>query len=158
MKTGFRLVAWVLMPEHVHVILVPAAGFPVPSIMSRIKGPLAEKVIARWRETKAPVLDRIMDNRGHARFWQRGGGFDRNIRDEDELGREIGYIHFNPVKRGLVESPIDRAWSSARWYAGKREDELGIDLPGGRPSEEYLRLEATTERYRNGNVAAGGAA
>lgn len=73
------------------------------------------------------VLARITRADGSARFWQPGGGFDRNVRDYAELSREIEYIHHNPVRRGLVANPIDWPWSSARWYAGLRDGQIEID-------------------------------
>jgi len=51
----------------------------------------------------------------------------RAARDQAELDREIACIHANPVKRGLVDSPTDWAWSSARWYAGIRDGQIPID-------------------------------
>jgi putative transposase len=136
-ETHFRLSAWVIMPEHVHIILAPDSQHPVPHIMRAVKQEVAERTIRRWRDLNAAILPRITDQNGRARFWQRGGGFDRNIRDENELLREIAYIHNNPVTRGLVASPTDWAWSSARWYAGDREHGLQIDLPWGRTRARY---------------------
>ncbi|CAG0971375.1 REP-associated tyrosine transposase [Phycisphaerales bacterium] len=133
LATGFRLVAWVIMPEHVHIILVPRAEVPVRTVLLKMKGPFAEEVIARWRELRAPVLDRVTAASGRPRFWQHGGGHDRCVRSEEKLIKNIYYIHQNPVKRGLVADPTDWCWSSARWYAGIREGQLPIDLPWGRP-------------------------
>ena len=50
------------------------------------------------------------------------------------MWEKIGYIHRNPVKRGLVAAPIDWRWSSARWYAGDVDETLPIDIDprGGR--------------------------
>jgi len=126
-RCGFKLVAWVVMPEHVHLILVPGLEVPVPRILCAIKQPIAQRAIKRWRETDAPILDKITVQDGRCRFWQAGGGFDRNVRGTKELGREIVYIHNNPVRRGLVEHPTDWAWSSARWYAGQREGQVPVD-------------------------------
>ena len=75
-------------------------------------------MIRRWREREARVLARMVDARGVVRFWQRGGGYDRNVRDHAELIEKIGYVHANPVRRGLVERDAEWSWSSARDYAG----------------------------------------
>src|SRR5262245_54439249 len=108
-KWGFKLAAWVAMPEHFHIILWPGPRVDLPTpalcdVLHDFKWQFAKRVISRWRTLKAPVLRTLIDPRGKARFWQRGGGFDRNIRTDDELGREVGYIHNNPVKRGLVKA------------------------------------------------------
>lgn len=69
----------------------------------------------------------MVDSEGLTRYWQKGGGHDRNVRDEEELWEKVRYIHRNPVKRGLVREPWEWKWSSARWYAGEREGEIPID-------------------------------
>ena len=53
------------------------------------------------------------------RFWQDGGGFDRNSIDLRVILAMIEYIHGNPVRRQLVERPEDWKWSSAGWHEGK---------------------------------------
>jgi len=63
---------------------------------------------------------------------QPGGGFDRNVGDEDIMWQKICFIRQNPVERGLVEKPEDWKWSSARWYAGQREGQIPIDYEKGR--------------------------
>lgn len=96
----FRLIAWVAMPEHVHLIIVPQPVVTldrgVPMVASRstvreilwgIKKPLSQRVITRWTSLDAPILSEIRLADGTHRFWQAGGGFDRNIRSETELLR-----------------------------------------------------------------------
>lgn len=122
-KHRFRLLAWVIMPEHVHLMLEPTVhleepGSALPAILIGIKKQFATDVLARWRTSGRVV--------GVPRFWQAGGGFDRNVRDFDELLRETRYIHQNPVTRGLVTCAVDWEWSSARWYAGM-DAVLGCD-------------------------------
>lgn len=92
-----------------------------------MKKPFAQRVIARWVQLRAPVLDRIRLADGTHHFWQPGGGFDRNIRSDAELWKEICYIHDNPVIAELVERAEDWAWSSARWYSGDKVGAIPID-------------------------------
>ena len=47
------------------------------------------------------------------RFWQTGGGFDRNLWNAKAIHSSINYIEANPVRAGLVEKPEDWQWSSA---------------------------------------------
>jgi putative transposase len=61
------------------------------------------------------------------RFWQPGGGYDRNIDREGTLESMIEHIHQNPVRRGLVGQAEQWEWSSARWYAGIRPIVLDMD-------------------------------
>ena len=122
---SFDLIAWVIMPEHVHLLLTPdLPAHTVPQILETIKTNFARIVIARWRSMNAPILNRLTRQDGKAGFWQRGGGYDRNIRDEDELREKCDYIHNNPCKRLLVDSPLAWPWSSARYFAGQTNDVL----------------------------------
>ena len=131
----FHLYAWVLMPEHVHMILWPRLPeSPVSVLLSEFKRRFARVVIDRWRELQAPILTRIQNPDGSTRFWQRGGGYDRNIFSGAELSEKIRYIHHNPVARGLCHKPEGWAWSSAGWFAGDRDTPLVIDeIPPKKP-------------------------
>jgi putative transposase len=125
-KTRFRLFAWVIMPNHVHLLIQPSLPkYPVAVVLKALKGTFANIVLRRWRELDAPILARVKDRWGRLHFWQRGGGYDRNIYTDEELLEKLHYIHNNPVERGLVEDPIDWKWSSARWY----EDEEAAGMP-----------------------------
>jgi putative transposase len=132
-RFGFKLYAWVVMPEHVHILLRPGEAAEVARVLLWIKYSVARRVIARWREMDAPVLGRLTRETGPPRFWQKGGGFDRNVRSETEFCKEVRYIHRNPVERGLVATPRDWRWSSARWWSGVREGEIECDAPPGDP-------------------------
>jgi putative transposase len=123
----FNLYAWVLMPEHIHLLIRCHAEATARDVLGTLKTGFAKRVIARWRELDAPVLDRIKDQDGQLRFWQRGGGYDRNLMMGRELLGKFDYIHSNPVRRGLVDRPEDWAWSSARWWSGQRNGEIGCD-------------------------------
>jgi putative transposase len=123
-KHSVDLWAWVIMPEHVHLIVFPQK--PEISIGS-FQGTVKEKVARQgiqWLEQNSPRwLNRITVHEGERtrrRFWQPGGGYDRNIDSIETLLGMIDYFHLNPVRRGLVERAIDWEWSSARWYAGIR--------------------------------------
>lgn len=130
-QMGFKLYAWVVMPEHVHLVIQTGSpALTVEQILRRIKSRFAREVLARWRELDAKILAKVTDENGVAHFWQVGGGYGRNLVTEAEWMEKIEYIHNNPVHRGLVGTPEDWRWSSARWYAGDRQvptDEPLID-------------------------------
>jgi putative transposase len=65
----------------------------------------------------------------HFRFWQRGGGYDRNLWSKDEIVEKLEYVHNNPVRRGLCKTPADWYWSSAAHYAGLGESPVPIESP-----------------------------
>jgi len=143
---GFDLYAWVIMPEHFHLLLRPAlrtartqhpdgmlcgtrpcrdlpeSQQTVTQILRRVKSSFGKQVITRWRELDAPILSRVTDAQGTQRFWQTGGGYDRNIFSEEELFEKIQYVHANPVRRGLVQCATEYRWSSARHHEGEPYD------------------------------------
>lgn len=123
--------AYVLMPEHVHLLVVPREpGVEVGRFAGAVKEQVARQAIA-WLEQNAPDwIPKITVREGgktRRRFWQPGGGYDRNVQTVRALHAMIDYLHANPVRRGLVERPIDWKWSSARWYAGLPDPVLEMD-------------------------------
>jgi len=128
----FDVWAYVVMPAHVHLPVHPRRReYDISVVLNAIKWPVAIQA-KRYLERSAPQwLSRLTDvqpnGRAAVRFWQRGGGYDRNVRDERALGAMIEYIHANPVRRGLVREAAEWAWSSVRWYDGRRDVPLQMD-------------------------------
>ena len=129
---GFELWAWVIMPEHVHLLILPkttggGAQQKVSAILADIKRPVGQRAIAYLEEHAPDFLERIKfrnKNRAYRRFWQAGSGYDENIDDPSALYEIATYIHNNPVRRGLVARPEDWKWSSARDWLGHSADAL----------------------------------
>lgn len=90
--------AWVVMPNHVHVLLFPYQE--LSQVMLVIKSASARRA------------NRLLERIGQ-RFWQ-DESFDHWVRDDRERRRIIRYIEANPVEAGLVAAPEDWRWSSAR--------------------------------------------
>jgi putative transposase len=118
-KHRFAVWAWCVMPSHVHMLIFPDPETrpAVASILRSIKLPVAQGAIA-WAQRHSPAsLARMEDRRPCGdvsyRFWQRGGGYDRNMTSDRTIWKVIDYIHANPVEEGLCERPEDWAWSSA---------------------------------------------
>jgi len=130
-KSMYDLWAYVIMPEHVHLLILPHKEVRISSILTTIKQSISKCAI-KWLKQNAPeFLDRMEDvqpnGKRHHRFWQRGGGYDRNLRSVRDIHEKIRYIHENPVRRGLVERAIDWKWSSAvAWLTGT-DDPLALD-------------------------------
>lgn len=120
---AFDLWAFVFMPEHVHLIVHPRQPvYEIELILQSIKEPVGRKVVDYLREYAPEWLPRIAVTKGDRtryHFWQKGGGYDRNVIEPHTLLSMIDYIHMNPVRRGLVERAMDWQWSSAAyWQAG----------------------------------------
>jgi len=118
---AFRLVAFVMMPEHVHLLVSPEADAAhVDQLLAATKRPFSFRIKQRLVQHDPVLLDRltIRERPGKEtfRFWQEGAGYDRNLSNETTVLAAIDYIHQNPVRRGLVVQPDDWKWSSARWY------------------------------------------
>lgn len=129
----FELFAWVAMPEHAHLLVRPATGLSVDRILVSLKLAIAKRALARWREDEAAFLREVQRPDGTLRFWQKGGGFDRNVRDMAEFTKVVRYIHRNPVGRGLVEHLREWEASSVHWWMGLRDGEVECDAPPGDP-------------------------
>ncbi len=59
-------------------------------------------------------------------FWQRGGGYDRNLRSVRDIHEKVRYVHDNPVRRGLCDRSIDWYWSSAKSWVDGTGVHLGV--------------------------------
>lgn len=130
-KFSIDVWAYVMMPEHVHLLIYPRdPAIKIGYVAGSIKEAVARQAI-NFMEINAPEwLPRITVREGkrtRRRFWQPGGGYDRNATSVETVQKMIDYIHMNPVRRGLVERPEDWLWSSAQWYAGVRPVPIEID-------------------------------
>jgi putative transposase len=94
-----RIYAYVLMPEHIHLLINEPPLILLAQFLKAFKQMTSRKL------------------RGdREKFWQERY-FDRNVRDASARSEVVRYIHRNPVKRGLVASPGDYPWSSFNHYA-----------------------------------------
>jgi putative transposase len=131
-KWDFELWAYVIMPEHVHLLVFPAHdGYSISDLLKSIKQPVARKAINYLRINAPDRLETLRvtwpAGRVEHRFWEQGGGYDRNIYTPKAAWGSVEYLHLNPVRRGLVGCDTDWAWSSARCYAGMAGVELPVD-------------------------------
>jgi putative transposase len=120
----YDLWAYTIMPEHVHVVLLPHAGARIAEILTTLKQSVSKRALLWLRENAPHFLKRLEDvqpnGRRAFRFWQRGGGYDRNLRTVEDVYEKIEYIHNNPVRRGLVTAAADWTYSSAcAWETGE---------------------------------------
>ena len=132
-KYDFAVWAFVIMPEHVHILLLPRQPeYSVSRILSGLKQPVSKQATQFLRATEtatpATMLDVQPNGRRSVRFWQRGGGYDRNLRSPRHIWETIDYIHANPVRRGLCEADVDWPWSSAEDYHGGAPCPVALDL------------------------------
>jgi len=130
----FTSIAWVLLPDHLHALWRLPEGDPDHS--------------RRWGEIKRRTGRGVRDahvcirpsngsaqHRHESGLWQRRY-WEHRIRDDDDLRRHIDYVHFNPVKHGLVARTADwphssfqafvaRGWLTAEWGVSPAGGEYG---------------------------------
>jgi REP element-mobilizing transposase RayT len=94
----YRLLAWCLMPNHVHVVVEMPDGCSLSDI------------VRSWKSFTARVANVELGRTGP--FWH-PDYFDRYMRGEEHLAQTIQYVENNPVKAGLVRRPGEWMWSSA---------------------------------------------
>lgn len=126
--------AYVIMPEHVHILLHPRRPkYEMRRILAALKRPVSDAAREHLEEIEddrwLELLTVAYPTRKVFRFWQPGGGFDRNIFREKSVPAVIDYIHANPVRRELVAQPTDWEWSSARFWEGWPNIEPRMDHP-----------------------------
>ena len=95
----YGLLAWVVMPNHVHLLVETHEGWPLAGLAHS------------WKTWTARRANALLNQTGP--FWQQEY-HDRFIRDCDHLANVVRYIEQNPVKAGLCARPEDWRWSSAR--------------------------------------------
>ncbi|QQL44279.1 REP-associated tyrosine transposase [Sulfuriroseicoccus oceanibius] len=103
-KQRYHMIAWCVMPNHVHVMIGPTA--PISQIVQSWKG-----YTGYWAKQHAEDIGL----KSAGRFWMRDY-WDRYIRNEHHFHQTMRYIHRNPVKAGLCSDPKDWQWSSACRY------------------------------------------
>ena len=107
--TRYGLYAVVVMPDHVHLLLLPLRdekGWPhsLPTILKLIKG------------TSARSVNRLSGSNGPV--WQEES-FDHVLRSQESFEEKLEYLRQNPVRRGLAKSPEDYKWLWVEQSAGK---------------------------------------
>jgi putative transposase len=124
-RSGVAVLAYCLMPDHVHLVLVPGDELALRRCVGR----------AHW--AYARHINKRLGRQGHA--WERryfacalSPGYARCA---------IHYVERNPVRHQVVTRAVDYEWSSARFHAGE------VD-PSGLLDAEWLRSRYTPERWR----------
>lgn len=125
---GFRLVGYVLMLDHVHLLM----SEPEKASVSRVLQVLKQRVSRAMRGKKRrPSTTQFRLDFGDAtredrRFWQRRF-YDFNVWSQGKKKEKLQYMHGNPVKERLVAHPRDWPWSSFSYYAYDEEGLIRID-------------------------------
>lgn len=109
---GHQVHAFVIMPDHIHLVVTPKAGNTVSQVMHTLKLYTARQI------------DAIIGSKGG--IWQ-PRFYERALRTARDLEQALTYVHNNPVKAGLTDSPEQYYWSSYRACLLGQPVPIGID-------------------------------
>jgi putative transposase len=124
-----EVLGYVVMPEHVHLVLHPPDGLRLGPIIGELKAKSASRILSGKLVQLPGDCTQMKDGRCRRFFWQ-PRCYDHNCRTPETVIEKINYCHNNPVKRGLVGQPAEWDWSSYNWYTGKRDVPLAMDEVG----------------------------
>ena len=114
-RYGFALSGYVVMPEHVHLLLSePAKGTP-STLMQVLK-----QRVSRAGNRVGSSGERL------ERFWEQRF-YDFNVWSQEKITEKLQYMHLNPVRRALVLHPKEWIWSSFSFYSDGEPGLIGID-------------------------------
>ena len=143
-KLGIRWIGYVIMPEHVHLLVLPmpvGAEVPVPisAVLQHLKQYVGrhgkEALRSIWRETRSlgsPPLDKWALGTGAKPFWKTRA-YDFNVTTEQAFHAKLDYVHKNPITRGLVLRAEQWRWSSYRYYEFDEDSVIAMDWDGWWP-------------------------
>ena len=130
---GFHVLAFVVMPDHVHLLLWwevdKLPDLTISKVAWAVKGRSAKRIVACLKNETAFAslkgllrlahrsLDRPHYRNWQYKIWQQGAGYDFNVCSTEKLREKVAYIHANPVRAGLASCSEDYLWSSAINYA-----------------------------------------
>lgn len=117
---GFGIVGYVIMPEHIHLLVSEPQRKDLSTAIKAFKQAVSRRALSRRKRDARQIA--LFAAPALRRLWQ-PRFYDFNVFTEKKRIEKLRYMHRNPVIRGLVTRPEDWLWSSYRWYA---LDEMGI--------------------------------
>lgn len=109
----FRIDGWVLLPDHLHAVWTMPVDDDYATRWRLIKSQVTHRLGDAWRNPLVMTARRRTKSQGSIwqhRYWERW------LRDDEDVRRHLDYLHFNPVKHGLVHRVEDWPWSSFHRY------------------------------------------
>ncbi len=133
-KYGFKLIAYVIMPDHIHMLIYPDQGRvkEISKFIEDFKKFTARKLCEQMKKDKRINwlrlfrLEEPKKKNWEYQIWQQGYD-DLGVYSPKILRTKINYIHNNPVRKGLVEKPEDYLYSSARNYILNDHSVIKVD-------------------------------
>ncbi len=161
---GFHVLAFVVMPDHIHLLLWWDAdtlpGLTISKVAWAVKGRSARRIVRYLRDIEgqevgdsiavACSLQPVREPRGQPHYhnwrykiWQQGAGYDFNVCTPHKLVEKVAYIHANPVRAGLASRPEEYPWSSAVNY--RVAEGIGVEGVAFGPVAHPVHITLYTE-------------
>jgi putative transposase len=128
-ENEISVLGYVVMPNHVHLVLYPHSELKMGIAIGKLKSRYAYEIISGWKIENKKVHEKLRVMRGSKvsyAFWQLRC-YDHNCRSPEIVREKIHYCHNNPVRAGLVKDPEEWRWSSYNCYLSNREEIVGVD-------------------------------
>ena len=123
----FTVIGYVVMPEHIHLLVSEPNEGDLSRVMQVLKQGVARRVLTAVRRRQRPDHTNLWGgNLEH--FWQQRF-YDFNVWSDHKRTEKLRYMHRNPVRRGLVLEADQWAWSSFRFYAYGEPGPVLINAP-----------------------------
>jgi putative transposase len=128
-QMGFLLIGYVVMPEHVHMLISEPKGSTPSLLLQKLMQRVSRRLRRRSRPASAAQMRLWLgfDEGAAHPFWQERF-YDFNVYSKGKKNEKLNYMHANPVKRGLVKDPKDWPWSSWSFYRRGEAGLIGIDV------------------------------
>lgn len=131
-KFPYKLIGYVIMPDHAHAIINNATG-TISDWLRRVRGNSARKVLA-WLRAEQHLMSlkklelTISQKRHHTHaVWQKDPSV-IDLTSPKFMRQKLNYLHLNPVRAGLCEHPADWKWSSYRAYLPYTFGDVPIEI------------------------------
>lgn len=127
-QTKIKIYGYVIMPEHVHLVIYPSESIKIGPLIGKLKALSSKRIIDFLKKSNNLILEKLQNpnSRGGYSCWKYRC-YDHNCRSNEAIVEKINYCHKNPVNGGLVDSSDKWEWSSFNWYQGRTDVPLEID-------------------------------
>jgi putative transposase len=125
-EMDFRLIGYVVMPEHVHLLISEPLKDTPSKAIQKLKQKVSRRLRKRRKRVSAEQLRFAFDCEESPAFWQ-ARFYDFNVYSDGKRSEKLNYMHANPVIRKLVSHPKNWPWSSWSHYRGGTAGLIRID-------------------------------
>ncbi|PYU29603.1 MAG: transposase [Acidobacteria bacterium] len=132
-RFGFRLIGYVVMPEHAHLLISEPKTANPSKALQVLKQKVSRELGPQGTKSSSEQLSFELAGSGTQgpHFWQRRF-YDFNVWSSGKVREKLEYMHANPVKRKLVQHPKHWPWSSWSHYENGKEGLIAIDSAAGK--------------------------